>query len=230
MWDVSFEIECENDAEAKKLQTYLENNNLSDDTVSFETGRFYISGEYSVIDTEGNKVLIGDETDSRDIGRDNIHEFVNELDGIAEQAGVTIRNFVLKFYSREENSFEDSENYVFLKKLYPNAFDRFIENELQSNFGEDYATDEDVDESEVAEYEEELRNQFENVPWMIVCGKDELVGYFEENPDCEGMLAGNELGEWFDQAINEWKFPWEEGCTMWAAAVDEDGESMWDNQ
>lgn len=223
-WDVSLKIECGNEVEAKKLQDYLENNNRSDDTISFETGGFYISEE-SPIETDGNIVLIGDGMDSRDIGADNIHEFANELDGIAEQAGATILNFVLKFYSQEDN-----ENYVFLKKLCPNAFAQFIKNELQSNFGEDYATDEDIDKSEVAEYEESLRDQFKNSPWMIVCGEDELSGYFEDNPDCEGMLSGNELGEWFDQVINEWKFPWEEGCTMWAAALDEDGEYMWDNQ
>lgn len=224
-WDVSLEIQCGNKEEASSLYSYLEKHNLNDDTVSFKTDGFDIAGNNFYFDVYEDKISIGDETHSRDIGTDNIHKFLKELDNIAKKANSTIQNVILKFFPQENQGF-----YVFVKKLPPKAFDKFIK-ECIVEFDESAADDKEY----VADYKKELKQaikEYKKVHWVIVCEHDDVEKLIKNDPDGRECLweFDEELSSWADKIISDFEFPWKEGCTMWIGAVDKDGEMIWDNQ
>lgn len=220
-WDVNLHIECQNVEDAEKLSNYLNENNCGEDYVEFQTGGLLINadGDVPVCNVE-NEVWIGYQASGRDIGSDNVYEFFAELDEIAESAGVSIVNVRLFFLSQENNG-----SFTFVKKLSDTAFDKFI-----SDYMEDYI-DED-DEEATKETEANFREEYGSKIWMIVCGEEELSVYIENDEEgrtCEWEFE-DEIREWTNKIINEWEFPWDEDCGMWIAALDEDGEYLWDNQ
>lgn len=216
--DVHLYIECSNSEEAIKLADYLNENYDNDGDIQFQTGDFAISSEEGAC-PDNNEVWIGYETGYRDIHNENIYEFFAELDEIAESAGVSIVNVRL-FYLSQENK----GSFTFVKKLSDNAFDKFISDYIE-------ALDEDEKESP-EELEANLREEYGSKIWMIVCGEEELSVYIENDEEgrtCEWEFE-DEIREWTNKIINEFEFPWNEGCTMWIAALDEDGEYLWDNE
>ena len=215
--DVHLYIECSNNEEAIKLADYLNENYDNDGDIQFQTGNFAISSEEGAC-PDNNEVWIGYETGYRDIHNENIYEFFAELDEIAESAGVSIVNVRLFFLSQENKG-----SFTFVKKLSDNAFDKFISDYIE-------ALDEDEKESP-EELEANLREEYGSKIWMIVCGEEELSEYIENDEEgrtCEWEFE-DEIREWTNKIINEWEFPWNEGCTMWIAALDEDGEYLWEN-
>ena len=216
--DVHLYIECSNNEEAIKLADYLNENYDNDGDIQFQTGNFAISSEEGAY-PDNNEVWIGYETGYRDIHNENIYEFFAELDEIAESAGVSIVNVRLFFLSQENKG-----SFTFVKKLSDNAFDKFISDYIE-------ALDEDEKESP-EELEANLREEYGSKIWMIVCGEEELSEYIENDEEgrtCEWEFE-DEIREWTNKIINEWEFPWDEDCGMWIAALDEDGEYLWDNQ
>lgn len=220
-WDVNLNIECSNNEEAVKLANYLTDNYEEDSCIQFQTNGFFINADGDVpTSNEDNEVLIGFQTDVREIGSDNVYEFFAELDEIAESAGVSIVNVKLFFLSQE-----DGGSFTFVKKLSDTAFDKFIKNYMEDYIDED-------DEEATKETEANFREVYGSKIWMICCGEDELSEYIEndeEGRSCEWEFE-DEIRKWSDKIINEFEFPWNEGCTMWIAALDEDGEYLWDNQ
>lgn len=216
--DVHLYIECSNSEEAIKLADYLNENYDNDGDIQFQTGDFAISSEEGAC-PDNNEVWIGYETGYRDIHNENIYEFFAELDEIAESAGVSIVNVRL-FYLSQENK----GSFTFVKKLSDNAFDKFISDYIE-------ALDEDEKESP-EELEANLREEYGSKIWMIVCGEEELSVYIENDEEgrtCEWEFE-DEIREWTNKIINEFEFPWNEGCAMWIAALNEDGEYLWDNE
>ncbi len=221
-WNVNLEIECGSAEEAERLHSYLEQHNLEDDCVTFETNGFFIAGNNFYFDANENSVYIGDETHSNDIDRCNFYDFIAEIEEIGKKVNATIKNIKLDFLSQECDGF-----YTYIKTLPQKAFDKFVSNMLkdETEYGE--YTDE-----EVKTREEEIRNEYKGSAWMIWCepeGVDELA---KNDPDGRESLweFEEELNVWTRRIISEWKFPWNEGChSLWAGAIDKDGEFLWEN-
>ena len=215
--DVHLNIVCSNNDEAIKLADYLNENYDLDGDIQFQTSSFTIYTEEGACPND-NEVWIGYETGYREIGSENIYEFFEELEEIAETAGVVIENIRLFFISHECKG-----TFTFVKKLADTAFDNFIQCYIE-------ALDEE-DKGLANEIADNLREEYSSKIWMIVCGEEELSEYIENDEEgrtCEWEFE-DEIRNWTDNIINEFKFPWDEGCTMWIATLDEDGEYLWEN-
>lgn len=216
-WDVNLKIECQNNEDAEKLSTYINENYRVDGGCKFNTEDFFIDDE----DQDGacpveDEVWIGYQCSTRDIGCDNVYEFFNEIKEIGNSAGVTVKNINLFFISQEGRG-----SFTFIQHISNKAFETFIQNELN-----------ELDGDEFDPTEEELRNEYSDKICMIFCGEEELAEYIENDEEertCEWEFE-DEIREWTKQVIEEWKFPWDEGCTMWAAFLDKDGDYLWENQ
>ena len=208
---------------------FFNNLKIEDEIIDFETNSFFIDTTNGNLEADSETVYIIGESHSRSIGGDNVKEFFNEIECMGKNIGIEIKNIYLRFYSYDDRE----EGYtIFVRNLEKDAVKNFITNSMISQYGEDYKeeTDEDVKE-EIVEYENDL-NECSKAPWMICCGEYELQEVIEtdEEERDDPFDFESEVAMWSKNIINNWEFPWDEGCTMWAAALDEDGEYLWDNQ
>ena len=225
-WDVSLEIECSSEEESEKLFAYMKENNVEDNCLQFKTNDFSIvCDDVESFEYESN-FFIGGESKWREIGCDNIYDFFAEIEDIGKKANVSIKNIKLTYLSQESDGF-----YVYVKSLSQEAFDKFIKEYVDDDFYRADFNDEEV-KSEYTKEERKARKKYKNVAWMIWCepeGVDELA---KNDPDGRESLweFEEELNVWTRRIISEWKFPWDEGCrSLWAGAIDKDGEFLWEN-
>lgn len=223
------EITFFNEEDTNKF--YMSLNPETQTTISFKTNDFSIdtsNGYIEEFDTES--VLIVGESHTRDIGGENVRDFFNEIEEMGKNLGIEIKNIYLRFLSYDD----DEEGYtIFVRNLEKDALDKFYRMQLADEFGEDFEeTDDEEMQEEISDFENNLIDTYSKVPWVICCGINELEEVI--NSDEEGRETPldfeEEVGKWNKDIINKWQFPWDEGCTMWIAALDEDGEYLWDNQ
>lgn len=195
------------------------------DIISFNTNYFFIDTSLGLVENVVGSVWIAGESHDRNIGGDNVRDFFNEIEEMGQNLGVEIKNIYLRFLSYED----DEEGYtIFVRNLEQEALNKFYQMKLIDEFDEDF----DKTREEVIDFENELRDTYSKVPWLIRCGINELQTVIESDKEGRDTLLDfeNEIAIWSRNIIEKWQFPDDEGCTMWAAALYEDGEFMWDNQ
>lgn len=195
------------------------------DMISFNTNDFFIDTSLGLVENVVGSVWIAGESHDRNIGGDNVRDFFNEIEEMGQNLGVEIKNIYLRFLSYED----DEEGYtIFVRNLEQEALNKFYQMKLIDEFDEDF----DKTREEVIDFENELKATYSKVPWLICCGINELQTVIESDKEGRDTLLDfeNEIAIWSRNIIEKWQFPEDEGCTMWAAALYEDGEFMWDNQ
>ena len=220
------EIQFFNEKDANK---FFDNIELEDDVVYFQTNDFFIDTTNGYFEGDSESVLIIGESHSKSIGGGNVREFFNEIETIGKNIGIDVKNIYLRFYSYDDSE----EGYtIFIRNLEKAAAEKFIRDNMIDEFGENYKdeTDEDAKEA-IIEHENDLK-EYSKGPWVICCGEFELQEAIENDKDGREnpFDFDEEVFIWSKNIIDKWEFPWEEGCSMWAAALDDEGDFLWDNQ
>lgn len=201
--------------------------NTGDTVQEFVTDGFFIDTENGYIENEGDAVQIVGESECCFDGY-NVQEFFREIENRGREVGVRIKNIYLKFFSY----YDDEEGFIFfIRELKEAAKNKLYRHDLVDEFGEDYEEETDEETKELIAEKKEFLNTCINAPWQIVCGINEISEYMKNDSEGRGSLFDFEedITVWARIIINKFEFPTDEGCNMWAMALDENGESLWDN-